>query len=102
MALLPSPSGSLRDSGHLRSPVASPEPSVMSPEFSLGHTNNRSTTPGCLLLLGYASAPVQAIRVSSPSLSYYCLDLGIGHIPISQPEASQSVTLAELWCSEKG
>ncbi|KAJ7711060.1 hypothetical protein B0H16DRAFT_1900781 [Mycena metata] len=67
MALLPSPSGSLRDSGHLRSPVASPEPSVTSPEFSLGHTNNCGTIPGCLLLLGYASGPLRLII--APSLA---------------------------------
>lgn len=51
---------------------------------------------------GYALvSPVQAIPVPSPSSSSYDSDLGIGHFPISQPEASQSVTLAELWCSEK-
>ncbi|KAJ7028593.1 hypothetical protein C8F04DRAFT_1265743 [Mycena alexandri] len=54
---------------------------------------------------GYAPvSPVQAIPVPSPSSSSYDSDHGIGHFPISQPEASQStsVHLRDITLHDRG
>ncbi|KAJ7022269.1 hypothetical protein C8F04DRAFT_1311552 [Mycena alexandri] len=56
----------------------------------VNHSGSHRNYAGQLLNnIGYTPvSPVQAIPVPSPSSSSYDSDLGIGHFPISQPEAN--------------